>query len=112
MTAPEGRGDREARNLARHLNDAYPDTLALLLRALGGVAGSTAAAIDSIDESTLTVVDTGGAGSAVLTLPGDPSQPLRPRLAGLVQQARAAEPAGAPTGLERMLGGHRHDSHA
>lgn len=110
MIDPDRRA-RERANLARHLNQNYPDTLLLIAVALGGAADATEAELLSLEETSLVLAVTteaqpGGAEQVSVTLPGEADEPLRQRVATVVRHARAKAPDRPATGMERMLGDH------
>lgn len=96
-----------AANLARHLNEHYPDTLLLLARTLGARPAADSAQIDVLDAEGIKMTVRNDASEEPLELvfskTADPDTAPRERLADLVAQARALDPAGILTSLELQI---------
>ena len=105
------RSERQGANLARHLNQSYPDAAEFLARYGGGIQDAADAAFVTVTEQAVVISLSSGSAQAPVTLPL-PSSPddrdLRARLRLLVEQIRADLPEQPPvplTSLEQMLGG-------
>lgn len=99
------REQREAVNLARHLNDSYADAVLLLAHAAGRPSAA-AASVALITEGEMEL-DAAGDGRVRVPLP-NPGDPLRQRVRAAVAAARAALPDAPLTALEQRTG---HDGH-
>jgi hypothetical protein len=103
------RVERQSANLARHLNERYPDAVMFLARYAGGRPNCSGATV-------LTLAVASGAQTEELRLPfapGDGSTDVRQQVARLLGAARAALPAGADVPLtsleaQRLSGGSGH----
>lgn len=101
-----GRRTREGANLARHLNERYPDAVLFLARYAGGQPEATGAQVAALGDGMLELtVDTGGIQSHVtLELPPghDEHRDLRSQVRALLQQTRAALPTGSTVPLSSL----------
>lgn len=106
-----GRAERQAANLARHLNQSYPDMATFLAQHAPAVPQATNASFVGVTEQlvTLAVTINGEVRLEHLPLPESPqAHDTRSRLRLLIEQTRVsvpAEPAVALTSLEQMLVG-------
>lgn len=111
---PEGsrseRAERQALNLARHLNERYPDTVLFLARNAAGQPAAMAAELLAVDSDGVTLCIDGSAPAVRICFPAtgsaEPTE-ARSRLRQLVQATRAAHPSEALTSLEEQLRGVR-----
>jgi len=94
-------------NLARHLNEQYPDTVLFLARTLATRPAAASARITAIQDDgiDITVRTVSGVEAAHVpfskTADGDIS--LRERMTDLVAQARAIDANGPLTSLEQQI---------
>lgn len=101
----DDRGSRQAANLARHLNERYPDTVLFLARRAAGRPEATAAVLSSIDDDHLTLsleLPTEFTDVRV-PLPTGEGLDARRRLAELLRVTRAGSPGEPLTSLEQQL---------
>lgn len=107
----EDRTVREGNNLARHLNEQYPDTALFLARHAALRPEATAASIAGIADGVMSLRVSGpepGLVAVPLPVEGPDGDGLRSRLVALVQQTRAGVPEDANeplTSLEAMMAG-------
>lgn len=94
------REQREAVNLARHLNDSYADTVLLLAHAAGRPSAS-AARVALITEGEMEL-DAADDGRVHVPLP-NPGDSLRQRVRAAIAAARVALPDAPVTALEQRM---------
>ena len=96
-------------NLARHLNDRYPDTVLFLARSLAARPKTTVAGIIALDRQGIQLVFRDGQHSDSIRVAFPPSTDgavsLREQVAGLVATARTADPKGTLASLEVQMVG-------
>jgi len=94
-------------NLARHLNDQYPDTVLFLARMLGARPAADSARINAIQDDAIDMtVRIGKDVEAVRLLfptTADKETSLRERICELVAEARAFDADGPLTSLEQQI---------
>lgn len=115
MDHDDDRAARQGANLARHLNQSYPDSVLFLARLAGGKPDATAAELVSLtDAELLFQVTTAGAVQPVrVPLPpaADTGDDVRARVRELLRLTRLNSPDAPVTSLEERTGGRsrRHD---
>ncbi len=94
-------------NLARHLNDQYPDTVLFLARMLGARPAADSARINAIQDDAIDITVCIGKDVEAVRLPSpttaDKDTSLRERISELVVQARALDADGLLTSLEQQI---------
>lgn len=102
------RAARQGANLARHLNQSYPDTVLFLARHAAGRPDAVEARLDSVtaDELVLTVTAAGGTAVVRVPLSAAPgaAPDVRGRVRALLAVARQAAPGEPLTSLEKQVG--------
>lgn len=100
------RSQRQAVNLARHLNDRYSDTVLFLARFAGEATDATHAQLLAVDETGLTLSTDVRDEPVHISFPSAGGHPdVRARLAGLLGATRVAHPNEPLTSLEQQIGG-------
>ena len=94
-------------NLARHLNDQYPDTVLFLARILAGRPAAASARITAVEDDGIDITVRTGSDVEAVRVPFsktvDRDISLRERMSGLVAQARAIDANGPLTSLEQQI---------
>lgn len=100
------RSQRQAVNLARHLNECYSDTLLFLARFAGVAPDATHAQLLAIDETGLTLTTDVRDEPVHISFPSAGGHPdVRARIGGLLGATRVAHPNEPLTSLEQQMGG-------
>lgn len=94
-------------NLARHLNDQYPDTVLFLARSLAARPSADSARITAVEDDGIEITVRTGSNVEAVRVPfskaADNAISLRERMSGLVAQARASDTDGPLTSLEEQI---------
>ncbi len=94
-------------NLARHLNDQYPDTVLFLARMLGARPAADSARINAIMDDAIDMTVRIGKDVEAVRIPflktADRDISLRERVCELVAEARAFDADGLLTSLEQQI---------
>ena len=99
------RAERQAVNLARHLDERHPDTVLFLARSCDGHAEATSAELLAVADAGVTLSTDLSAEPVHLpfdTSPGQPADP-RGRFRRLLETARSQRPDEPLTSLEQQL---------
>lgn len=100
------RSQRQAVNLARHLNDRYSDTVLFLARFAGGATDATHAQLLAVDGTGLTLTTDVRDEPVHISFPSARGHADgRARVAGLLGTIRVAHPNEPLTSLEQQIGG-------
>lgn len=103
------RGERQALNLARHLNERHSDTVLFLARCAAGRPDATVEELLAVDRDGVTLSIDGSTTTVRIRFPAagsDEPTEARSRLRQLLHATRTAHPGEALTSLEQGL----HDS--
>lgn len=94
-------------NLARHLNDQYPDTVLFLARTLAARPAAVSARISAVEDDGIEITIGPGSDVEAVRIPflktADRDLSLRERVSALVAQARAIDADGPLTSLEQQI---------
>jgi hypothetical protein len=100
------RSQRQAVNLARHLNDRYGDTVLFLARFAGGATDATHAQLLAVDETRLTLTTDVRDEPVHISFPSAGGHAeVRARIEGLLDTIRVARPNEPLTSLEQQIRG-------
>lgn len=100
------RSQRQAVNLARHLNDRYSDTVLFLARFAGAAADATHAQLLAVDETGLTLTTDVSDKPVHISFPSAGGQAeVRARVAALLGTTRVVHPDEPLTSFEQQIAG-------
>ena len=99
------RADRQAANLARHLNQRYPDTVLFLVRYAAGQRNATTAELLAVAEAGVTVMSDAVSEPVHIAFDEAAGSPTdaRSRLRHLLEVTRAANAHYPLTSLEQQM---------